>query len=123
MERLAFSPDGQTIATASRDRMARLFDADSGTLVATFAGHAEAVNDVAFRSGGGTAASASSDGTVRLWNAHAYPELELLGRHPKRVTAVGFAENGEQVVSVARKARRARGRFQVGSLLPKRFRE
>ena len=62
-----FSPDGQTLASASADGTVRLWQRD-GTPITTLEGHTSAVFDVRFSPDGQTLASASADGTVRLWN-------------------------------------------------------
>src|SRR5439155_5165029 len=64
---VAFSPNGQLIATASYDKTVKLWKRD-GTLLKTFYGHKNQVNAVAFSPDGTTLASASHDKTVHLWN-------------------------------------------------------
>ena len=67
---VAFSPDGQCIASASDDGTIRVWDAATGEVVAgPFTGHTEAVNSVVFSPDGQRLASASDDGTIRLWDA------------------------------------------------------
>jgi tetratricopeptide (TPR) repeat protein len=64
---VAFSPDGQRIASASSDRTVKLWSLD-GTLLQTFSGHSDFVQGVAFSPDGQRIASANSDYTVKLWN-------------------------------------------------------
>ncbi len=64
---VAFSPDSQTIATASGDNTVKLWN-HKGQELLTLTGHRAPVNSVAFSPDGKTLASASSDKTVILWN-------------------------------------------------------
>jgi WD40 repeat protein len=62
---VAFSPDGNTIASASDDNTVKLWNRQ-GELLHTLQ-HEDEVWQVAFSPDGNTLASASSDGKVRLW--------------------------------------------------------
>ena len=66
---VVFSPDGNTIASGSRDSTVRLWDARTGTLIHTLTGHKSVVFSVAFSPDGNTLASGGGDDTVRLWDA------------------------------------------------------
>ena len=63
----SFSADGKRIVTASGDKTARVWDAATGHLTATLAGHSGPVNDAAFSSDGNDVVTASDDGTARVW--------------------------------------------------------
>ena len=65
---VAFSPDGQILASASDDDTVKLWNPATGALLRTLAGHRSAVQSVAFSPDGRTLASASWDNTVKLWN-------------------------------------------------------
>jgi WD40 repeat protein len=65
---VAFSPDGNTLATGSEDQTVRVWDVTTGQQKATLKGHTGAVRSVAFSGDGLTLASASDDQMVRLWN-------------------------------------------------------
>ncbi|MGH8906796.1 MAG: WD40 repeat domain-containing protein [Egibacteraceae bacterium] len=65
---VVFSPDGNTLATASADQTARLWDATTGDPIGqTITAHTSAVTGVAFSPDGNALATASQDRTVRLW--------------------------------------------------------
>ena len=63
---MAYSPDGQAIATASGDQTVKLWNVD-GTLIDTLEGHSGVVWNVAYSPDGETLATASWDNTVKLW--------------------------------------------------------
>ena len=68
---VAFSPDGGTIASGSRDNTIRLWDAVTGSHKHTLKGHTSWVGSIAFSPDGGTIASSGfwDDDTIRLWDA------------------------------------------------------
>jgi len=65
---VAFSPDGQTILSGSRDSTVKLWDTASGRLIRTYEGHIKGVNAVAFSPEGRRLISSSEDKTVRYWD-------------------------------------------------------
>jgi len=65
----AFSPDGRRIVTASRDATAKVWDAATGTIVATLSGHGARVDSVSFGPDSSRIVTASADHTVRQWDA------------------------------------------------------
>ena len=66
----AFSPDGKRIVTASEDKTARLWDAETGKPIGEpLTGHTDGVSSAAFSPDGKRIVTASADKTARLWDA------------------------------------------------------
>lgn len=93
----AFSPDGRTIATASRDGTLSLWESESGKERIRFRGHTGAVLAVAF-SGGERLISGGADGTVRFWRIPPPPWKDdlIIGEETRR-----FRLSREEVQAVA----------------------
>ena len=96
---VAFSPDGQTLASSSRDATVRLWDVQTGAHLNTLTGHRYDVYSVAFSPDGKTLASAGDDGTVRLWDVQTGAHLNTLTGHRYDVYSVAFSPDGKTLAS------------------------
>ena len=65
---VAFSHDGQMLASSDANGTVHVWNAQTGNLQYTLRGHTNSVLSLTFSSDGQTLASASLDGTIRLWN-------------------------------------------------------
>lgn len=96
---LAYSPDGERIATTSWDRSAGLWDAKSGERKGTLLGHRDWVRGVAFSPKGFTLATAGADGTVCVWSRTTGRLLRTFRGHTQSVTGIAFHPRGERLAS------------------------
>ncbi|MEO0015487.1 MAG: hypothetical protein RLZZ535_3876, partial [Cyanobacteriota bacterium] len=91
--RIAISPNGKIIATASEDLTAKLWDWN-GNLITNLSGHQEVVRAVAFSPDSFIVATASYDETVKLWDTQG-KIIVTLKEHDNSVGAVAFSPDGK----------------------------
>ncbi len=101
--RVAFSPDGHTIAAGAQDL--ELWNTDTGTLIRTIqvgTSKLTAVAAVAFSPDGHRLATGRSDGAVQLWDADTGTQLgQTLSGHTAGVWDVAFSPDGRQIATVS----------------------
>ena len=64
-----FSPDGKRIVTASGDRTAKVWDAQTGQMILTFKEHTNNVTTAAFSPDGNRIVTGDWDFTAKVWDA------------------------------------------------------
>jgi WD40 repeat protein len=98
---LAFSPDGQHLATSCWDDEVRVWDLATRVVLVICSGHEQNVSGVAYSADGSQLASSSWDRTVRLWDARTGRELHCFRGHLGPVAAVAFTHDGKRLVSAS----------------------
>jgi len=96
---MAFSPDGETLASGSSDNSIKLWNVSTGRELKTLTGHSGKVKSVSFSPNGEILASGSSDNSIKLWNVSTGQELKPLIGHSDKVESVSFSPDGHTLAS------------------------
>jgi FOG: WD40 repeat len=96
---VAWSPDGQLIASASDDTYVQIFRASSGERTVLYSGHKEEVVTVGWSPDGRFIASGGQDATVQVWQAaNGNRQLTYRG-HTDRVNSLSWSNDSQLVAS------------------------
>ncbi|KAJ5225761.1 hypothetical protein N7468_006986 [Penicillium chermesinum] len=96
---VAFSRDGQILASGSSDETIKLWDPATGTLKRTLEGHSDMVWSVAFSQNDQILASGSADETIKLWDPITGILKHTLEGHSEGVWSVAFSPDGQILAS------------------------
>ena len=98
---VAFSPDGNMVASGASDKMIILWDVKTGQPIRKLQGHEETVISIAFSPDGAQLASGSADATVRLWNVQTGEPQQSLKGHASLVTSVAYSPDGKTIATAS----------------------
>ena len=92
---LAFSPEGNTLASGSADKTICLHDTNTGELLHRFEGHRDSITALTYSPiVGFTLASGSANGTIKTWDTWNKNLLRTYEGHTDKVAALAFTADG-----------------------------
>lgn len=97
--RVAFSADGQRLATSNTRGDIRIWDVQTRTQLAHFRGHQNWTWAVTFSPDGQYITSVSDDCCIKLWEIETGQCLQTYEGHPNLVNAFAFRPNGQILAS------------------------
>jgi WD40 repeat protein len=98
---VAFSPDGQYVASASSDRSLKVWRIADGTLISNRSDHTEKVTSVAFSSNGQWLATGSADNTAKLYRTSKWALERTLTGHIDDVLSISFSPDSKRLATAS----------------------
>lgn len=99
INKVAFSPDGKTVAAGNWDSTIKLLDVENRKELKTLSKHSSMIESITFSPDGRTVASGSDDNTIKLWDVDSGKELKALTEHSGWVFSVKFSPDGKILAS------------------------
>ncbi|MBF0119851.1 MAG: YjbE family putative metal transport protein [Desulfobacterales bacterium] len=96
---VAFSSDGKTLASGSKDETIKIWDIATNKELALLKGHSGIINSLSFSSDGSKIASGGKDAAVKIWDIKTSKELADLKGHTTSVKSVSFSPDSKTLAS------------------------
>lgn len=94
-----YSPDGEVIASGSRDKSIKLWEVSTGRELRTLSRHEATVRAIDFSPNGKTLLSGGNDAQLLFWDIYTGKLIKNLEGHDRRITHVKFSPSGKLFVS------------------------
>ncbi|KAJ5152812.1 beta transducin-like protein HET-D2Y [Penicillium canariense] len=97
---LAWSADGEKLASGSKDRTVRIWNPVTGDCILTLEGHESWVDTLSWSHNGSRLAS-SSDGVIRIWDPALTQSASTLERHEGVVKSISWSPDRSRLASAS----------------------
>ncbi len=97
VDRVAFSPDGNTLACGNRNGTIRLWNVNSGKLKKTSSEHQSFITGLTFSPDGKLLASGSEEGLILVWNLKTGDHAPFLAERMGPISCVTFSRDGSML--------------------------
>ena len=98
--KMDLSLDGAVIASCGKDKVASIWDAETGDRIMNFAGHDREVLGVAISPAGDLVATGAGDDTAIIWNRKGEQVATWRG-HGGPINEISFTADGKQIVTAS----------------------
>lgn len=99
VNRVTFSPDGETVASGSEDKTLKVWHLETGELIQSVISESQGVKFAAISPDGKMLASGSGDNSIQIWQLPTEKIQHTLIGHLGIVNQVAFSANGETLIS------------------------
>lgn len=99
VNRVTFSPDGETVASASEDKTLKVWHLKTGNLIQSVISESQGVKFAVVSPDGQMLASSSGDNSIQIWQLATEKIQHTLIGHLGIVNQVAFSPNGQTLIS------------------------
>jgi WD40 repeat protein/uncharacterized caspase-like protein len=96
-----FSSDGKRMVTSALDNTAKIWDVETGQLLANLKGHTDTLFMANYSPDGKKIVTSCEDGTAKIWDANSTLLLADLIGHTDKVYTVKFTPDGKKIISTS----------------------
>ena len=98
---LAFTPDGKTMISGSRDCTIKFYEMPELREIRTLKGHTEWVRNLIVSRDGKVLISASDDGTVKMWDIQTGRQFRTIKEHKGGVRGICLSADGRRLATAS----------------------
>lgn len=94
-----FSHDGKFLLSGGADKLAKVFEVETGNLLRAFEGHTNHVLAVSWKADGSSMITAGADHVIKFWEIDSGSQIRTISNYSKQVTSAEFVGTGDNMIS------------------------